>query len=1325
MYQAFFNRSFWLSSLLLIFSLEAYATEQERYLHFTEVDGLPRNITTCIEQDQFGYLWIGTRNGIARYDGKNFIDYPELTENYVNDLKYDCNNTLWVVTDRGLYKYNRLTNYFEHLIEGYISKIQEENGKIFFMMMSNIVMVKDDTTSVVYEGNQLTDFFITHNGIWISQVDHGASLLSKESGYRQVIARHLPGKSIALIEGVNDQIFFGLYNGQLYALDKSGNLKQIEVDNHYFYSEILKINDEIWIGTDGNGIIILDADLRFIRKLSREDDAGTAINSNSIKDIFQGSNHEIWIATYGAGLTCILPDNLLFTNILPEKGNNNSLVANEAVSVFVKEQKVYFGTNYGLSAWDASSNQFKNLNSQRLRKDLNGNKVTAVFVDDKKQLWLGTYDGLMGKYNENYQLLQNYHPCSEAEDEMQQIIQITEAGEDNLLILTLFHSNILLNFNINTAKSEVFELNYKGSKATYFMLNTLKKNQQGEQLALISNMGLFHVNLNENVLENRLESMNSLINGNLTDFYNDKKGYYWFASSTQGLIRISADGKQYNNWTVKEGLPSNTLVSLESSDDHYLWLSTIDGICRFDMETHETMNFNHRDGLPANEFQERAAGLMADGRIIFGSIAGFTLIDPTKISIDSIKTRVVIYDITFQNQSIRTPDGQQYLNKPLEETTELSLPYNKNSFTIHFFTKNKSISKYNSYSYRLVGLNENWTYQGETNYTTYTNLSAGSYTFEIISADNRQSGVVTSLNINIQAPWYLSWYAFTIYLILFFVILYLAIYAFLKRFELIKQKEISEFKIQHEHELTEKKLAFFTNISHDLKTPLTLIDAPVNDLLNNEQLSEDQTKKLMIISRNSKRLYKLITDLLDFRKITQKQYDLEVKETYINDVINDACEAFVEECKNKSIHLSYEVTNEIYGFIDAKKVEKILWNLLSNALKFNKKGGFIEVSLVETERNNLRCIQLVVSDSGVGISEQDKNKIFERFYKVHDSTIANIEGTGIGLAIVKELVEIHRGSILLESVYGEGTTFTVNIPIEKNAYLDNELAQDYLISAINNAKEVTKNKQALEKHRQYNLAGILVVEDNVELRDYLAGHFEKRYKVFTAEDGFAGLKIAKEINPDVIITDVQMPKMNGYVFCKEIRKNFDTSHIPVVMLTANNTIEQQIEGLSTGADIYLTKPFDIKLLDAQINSLLENRRTLRNKFHGIETPDNLDKSLPQKDVDFILELKQFIEENILNQDLNVELLSSHFAVSLAQLHRKIKSITGSTPNNMIKSIRLRKAYKLIQESGLRVSEAAYQTGFSDPNYFTICFKKEFGENPSQIASAPQKSNEVL
>jgi DNA-binding response OmpR family regulator/signal transduction histidine kinase/ligand-binding sensor domain-containing protein len=1311
---------------LLLFSFHGFSSEQEKYLHFTETDGLPRNITTCLEQDQYGYLWIGTANGIARYDGKNFYCYKELTGINIIYLLYDSHKTLWVASGKGLYKYNRLTNYFELIQQGFINKAQEDNGSIYFIMLSTIFKIDGKKTTRIYQGSDFTDFCFSKEGIWLGKSNDGLCLLSRESGFKKITTEYLKNKSVALVSKIDDKLFVACYNGQLYSISGHGKLEQIKINNHHFLKKIIKAGNEFWLATDGNGILVLDKDLKYSRILSRSKNTDASIKSNSIYDIYCGNNNEIWIATYGEGLTCILPDNLLFQNILPEKGNENSLVANEGVSVVVKEPVICFGTNYGLSVWNGKIGQFKNLSSDILNKDLKGTKVTAICTDSNNNIWVGTYDGLLGKYSPDFKLLQTYHPSSNYPDEMQQIVSLREIKKNNLLVLTQFQTRILINFDVEKNTSHVFELYTKGSKDTYCLLNSLRENQEGELLALIADRGLFHVNLKDNVLENRLSEMNKRLESYMIDFYQDKKGIYWIASAT-GLTRISKDGKNFKKYTIKDGLISDNLIRIESVDDIYLWISTISGICRFNTQTGEVLNYNHNDGLPANEFLERASAKTNDGKIIFGSSAGFTIIDPSKVNPDASRTEVIISDITFQNQSIRNPEGKQFLKQPLEDTKEVWLPYTRNSFSIHFFGKNRKFLKYHTYAYRLTGLEKDWTYQVETNYANYTNLFPGQYVFEIKSADKTKEGLPTRLIIHIQSPWYLSWFAYVAYAVLFFTILYLSVYAYLKRIELKKEKEISEFKVQKEHELTEKKLEFFTNVSHDLKTPLTLIDAPVNDLLQSVNLTQEQVNKLMIIKRNSKRLYKLITDLLDFRKVTQKQYVMEVKETHIFDIVTDVYEAFKEECRSKSINLSCTADKNLIGFVDAKKIEKILWNLLSNALKFTNKGGTISLSAEEVSIDGSRNLKLVVSDNGIGISEKEKNKIFERFYKVQIAKSMNQEGTGIGLSIVEELVEMHHGKIKVESAVNSGTTFTVILPSGKESFSDNEFVvldeQDYQIPENENIQNPEINQQS-DDRKHYNLAGILIVEDNLELLEYLAGHFKEKYKVYTAEDGLTGLKLAKESNPDVILTDVQMPHMNGYEFCKEIRLNFDTSHIPLVMLTANHTIEHQIEGLSTGADAYITKPFDIKLLDAQIYSLLENRKMLRNKFQGIETLENLEKSLPQKDIDFILELKLFIEENIMNQDLSVELLSKHFAVSLAQLHRKIKSLTGSTPNNLIKSIRLKKAYKLIKEGGFRVSEAAYQTGFSDPNYFTICFKKEFGENPSQIAISVKDANHI-
>nr|HPR60150.1 ATP-binding protein [Prolixibacteraceae bacterium] len=1254
------HRKFFVFGILILQSLICFSASTERFLHYTEVDGLPRNITTCVEQDQYGYIWIGTNNGVARYDGKNFMQFEELSDAGIIQLLYDSQQNLWSATNKGLFKYNPVTNYFDMVFDGYISRLYENNSIVYFLMMSNIYVIENNQPRLFFHENDISDFCFTDAGLWVSKSNDGLSLLGFDDNFKSPKASFLESLSVSQIVLVDSLLLVAMYNGELYSISDKNQLAKVDIDNHYFYKDFEIIDNEIWVATDGNGIIVLDKELNFLRKIDRKSNT-ISLNSNSIYDILLGRNNEVWIATFGAGLACMLPDNQLFMNVLPEKGNSNSLVANEGVSVFVKEPKIYFGTNYGLSEWDIQTHQYKNIQSNELLNALNGTKVTALYVDNDNSVWVGTYDGLLGKYDANLNLQKRFRICGMSNNEMQQIVGINEVGNNNLVVHTQFHSQILMNFDKNTGESSVFEFFFKGSNVTYSLLNSLRSNNKRELIAVISDLGLYHVNWQENVIENKMPELNAQLQGiTISDFYNDSEGNYWITSTTHGLLYIPVNGALIKKWSQKEGLPSDVLGRIESSDDRFLWISSIAGICRFDTKTYEILNFNHRDGLPANEFHDRVSAKLSDGRIVFGSLAGFTIVDPSKVNSDTIPSKVVISDITFQNQSIRSPHGTQYLTKALEETEEIVLPYNMNSFTIHFFTKNKSFSKYNSYEFRLVGMEENWNYQGETNFATYTNLSPGTYTFEIKSADKSQPVQTTGLLIKILAPWYSSIYAYVAYIVLFFIVLYLSIYAFLKRFELLKQKEISENKLQNEHELTEKKLEFYTNISHDLKTPLTLISAPVNDLLQSENLSSEQLNKLSIVDRNAKRLYKLISDLLDFRKISQNQFKLEVKETDISALIKDNYEAFSEECRNKSVELVCDICENLSGYVDAKKIEKIVWNLLSNALKFTPKGGSIAIRLIEVKENEERRMKLVISDNGTGISEQDKDKIFERFYKAEKDGNINKEGTGIGLSIVKELVAMHRGQIYVDSTPNVGSTFSVVIPIDIEAYSTNEIESN---------DETTEMLQGCSVngtvHVKYNTKRILVVEDNDELREYLAAHFEKNFQVEAAANGFEGLQKARGNNFDLILTDVQMPKIDGYEFCKELRTDFDTSHIPIVMLTANNTVEQQLEGLSTGADVYLTKPFDIRLLDAQIVSLLERRDLLRKKFNGLDKSENLHKTLPQKDVDFIIELKQLIEENMMSHELNVEFLSVHFSVSLAQLHRKVKSLAGTTPNNLI------------------------------------------------------------
>lgn len=1306
----------------VLFPVAVFSIERDKVLYFNDIDGLPRNIVTCLEQDKYGYTWIGTANGISRYDGDVFKNYEELKGHTLRCLVIDNNNDLWIASEQGVYFYNRIRDQIELKYEGFIHSLCHYDGRIYYNSIGKVAILQESGSIDVLNNGNIRCFYVDAEGIWYNHDLNGVRFRPHGSK-KDVGPVILDGNMFSVIREVDGHLFMGCSNGHLYALLNKEKVKKIDVQNHHNIHEVIKVDDEYWIATDGNGIIVLDEELNFKKSLDRVHTHNTKIHSNSIYDLFLGSNDELWIATYGAGLGCLIIDDSPFKNITARRSIRNSLIAKEGVSVFQKENKIYFGTNYGLSIFDEKKDRYTNFPMPLLKRNIQGGKVCAINIDYKENIWIGTYDGLLGKYSPDFKFIKSYMPSGNGSSDMQRIVFINKLGDEDLLVATNYRNRNLLLLDLKTEQFTPITLTQDGREKTYLNIVSIRKNKEGETIVLLRNDGFFTVNAEQKILENNLPEINKRITFRLLDFYQDNKGFYWMATQKDGLVRMSEDGREFDKWTMEQGLPTNSILRLESVDDKYLWISTISGLCRFDMNTYEVLAFNHGHGLPSNEFTARASTVTSDGRLIFGSYGGFTIVDPEKVETNETDAKVIISDITFQNQSIKNIDNKPFLKVPLEETKEIVLPFRRNSFTIHFFTKDKDLPKLNNYAYRLKGMEENWIQLGRNKQTTYTNLSPGTYTFEVNSTNNSNvwSKTPTQLQIKITPPWYLSWYAYGGYFVLFWSILISIHLVYTNRIRLKKEVEMSEYKVQQEHELTERKLAFFTNISHDLKTPLTLIDAPVKDLLESDEVTDSQINKLLIIKRNSQRLYKLITDILDFRKLTQKQLPLKVSESKVDEAIENIYQAFKAECDKKQI--DFKINNSVHEsiYVEIKKIEKIIWNLLSNAVKFTEQEGEIYLSVEKEILEDRPFLKLIVQDTGVGIPGEEKNNIFKRFYQKQQSAEQSSDGTGIGLSIVKELVELHHGSIEVNSTVGHGTTFIVHIPIDKTEYEEKEMASEKLrVNKTNEVPEPLPNEASpirASKNNNYNLPVLLLVEDNVELREYMTSYFSRYYKICQAGDGREAMELVNKKKPDLIITDVRMPVMNGHEFCTAIRSNFDTSHLPIVMLTANGLVDQQIEGLSAGADAYITKPFDIKYLDTLVHSILENRKKIRNRIMGVGEKGNCENKLTEKDSEFVERLRLCIKNNLSNPHLNVDLISEHFAVSRTQLNRKIKSLTGQTPNNLIKSVRLKTAYELISEKGLRVAEAAYQTGFSDPNYFTICFKKEFGENPSQIQHA--------
>lgn len=1314
--------------LMLLFGNNAVLA-QTRAIYYKDTDGLPMNIVLCFAQDDFGYGWVGTRNGLARFDGYRFTTYEQFKGRNISDIIVDKTNGLWINSDIGLYLYNRIRDDFILIEEGTVRSLCECTGLIHYNINEELFSIDVESGIVLNEkglagikkeevslGRNLSSLDInfikpSRNGVWLCARQEGARLLNTETHL-------LDGRWVTFIAETNNITWFACRNGDLFVYQKGLPLKKIPIKNRNVVKDIEEINGEYWIGTDGSGVFVLNEDLSLKHHYDRVRDKSSLINSNSIYDIVPGSNGSIWVCTYSSGLNFLSREESAFTNILPESNNPNSLIDKEGVSIDIQGNLCYFGTNYGLSVWNSARNKFINISANDLNNQIGGNKVTAI-CDHAGYLWIGTYDGTLAKYTKDLRLIKTYSPSSASYGGMNRIIELTEYDDHSLLIATQSRGKNLVYFDLRNESFIPIIQNNKSDRKATFILNRLKKNQFGETIALLRNLGIYLYDDESKCIRNFMPEINNRITFKLNDFYHDKSGNYWFATQADGLVRMSPDGRLYDKWTIEHGFPTNTLLCIESVDDRYLWISTINGLCRFDSQEKELRIFNTWHGLTTNEFMSRASAVTPDNNLLFGTTEGFLKIDPMLITADTAQAEVIISDINFQNTSIKSLAEKPLLTKALEETSYLKFTHKRNSFTISFFTKGNQLPRSNSFKYRMLGLQQEWIYLGETNQASYTNLSPGQYTFEVqgTNRSNVWSNKPTQLQIEILPPWYLTGYAFVIYVFLLGISIFLFIHVYRKRVQLKREVEISEFKLQAEHELTEKKLQFFTNISHDLKTPLTLISAPVNDLLGNENLEYEQIKKLDVIKRNANRLYKLISDLVEFRKISNNTLQLSVGLTNLNPLIKNIYEAFRMECDLKDIDFSFSLNVEQTVCVDSNKVEKILWNLMTNAIKFTDHGGKIAIKISENKKRTK--LILTVKDTGKGFTPEQKSKIFDRFYQISQSDNINLDGSGIGLSIVNDLVEIHHGEIKVNSEPGKGSIFKVILPSNESAYGPDEINLPNEKFVTSNGNEITPKlevyKAPEQNHKKYSLQRLLIVEDNEELRDYLKSHFEDSFKVYLAENGKEGFEKACDKEPDIIISDILMPKSNGEELTRKVRENFSTSHIPVVLLTANSTTEQKIQGISSGADAFIAKPFEIEYLDAVVHAQLNNRKKARDKFMGVEVLRDNGNSFSESDEKFIQGLKNLVLDNLTNDKLNIDFLAHHFKISRTQLNRKVKALTNMTPNNYIRHVRLKRAYELIKKDGSRVYEAAYQTGFTDPNYFTICFKKEFGENPSKLA----------
>jgi signal transduction histidine kinase/DNA-binding response OmpR family regulator len=799
----------------------------------------------------------------------------------------------------------------------------------------------------------------------------------------------------------------------------------------------------------------------------------------------------------------------------------------------------------------------------------------------------------------------------------------------------------------------------------------------------------------------------------------DEHENLWIGTNN-GICRYNYTTRNFEDYSLKINLPDNVINGIVPDLRNNLWISTNKGLSKYSVETSDLRNYDLRDGLQSNEFNRGAFFRSDKGEIFFGGINGYSAFYPDKVVENKIEPEIIFTDFKLFNNSVKPGDKNSPLTKHISETSHIKLNYTQSFFTLDFVALNFLMPEKNLYKYKLEGYNNDWVELVHERKVSFMNLPDGDYNLKIIASNNDEVWNMEGISVKISIlppPWKTGW-AYIIYIGIIGLLIWF--WQQLISSRLRQKNEILNERREKERneELNQLKLYFFTNITHEFRTPLTLISAPLDNLISDDVPKDKKEFYYRLIKENIRRLKRLVDQLMDFRKAEHERLMLKVRSLDLDDFIHRMADNFIELAKRKNIDFKINFQGQNTGscWFDPEILDKIIYNLLSNAFKFTPDGGNITIQV----NINGNAADVSVSDSGIGISPEDLPYVFERFYTSAKTVNKYYSGTGIGLSFSKRLAEIHHGTLNVESTPGKGSVFTLQIPVKKEEYSVNEIFEDEKSSEWNESQEsvITDSEDLDFNLNEDEFDGkniLLIVEDNEDLSAYLKTQFSNAFKVYTAFNGKEGFNLAREKMPDIIISDVMMSEMDGFEFCKKIKNDLLTNHIPVVLLTALSSIENKMNGIDKGADAYIEKPFEIKYLDSVIHNLLKQRVLLREKYF-IENRSLSKPGETGQEAKFLLKFEEVVLKHLSDPDFSVTILCSELNLSRSQLFRKFRSITGNNPSDFIRIMRLKKAAEIILKENIGVNEVAYEVGFTSPSHFISSFKKYYGKTPGEYSS---------
>lgn len=1310
--------------IILLVAISSKISAQQFYLKKYQVEaGLSHNSVRCMLQDSFGFIWLGTGNGLNRFDGYNFKvykndskDLTSLRNNSIWSLYEDDNKNIWIGTSRGIYILNLSTETFtpfqkktqyDVLISSEVKKIiKSTNGLIWIATLGQGVFIYNPQTDTLIQKSKETAFVwdISEDSsrrVYASSLQEGLVCFDQNGKYIESFTSFMnnEGKGDFRINSIyndNNMVWFGVGASKLNSLNpKTSEIRSYTNDetNMGAIRCISKYTEtELLIGAD-NGLYIFDRiNGKFVRVSSHLDSRG--LSDQSIYSILNDKEGGYWISTSLGGVNYLAQQTKNFEYYYPT--STSSKVIGKVVNDFCEDENrnIWIGSQDGLRVLN---NTTQVLSSFTLAgKDFKCDIRTLLFEGDN--LWVGTFGtGLKVINMKNNKVTEFYHRREMQNSLCSNDVLSLYKGRNNVIYVGTSWG--LCQYNRET--NDFTTLNYVGSMISVLSMFEDSKNELWIGTA---NSGLFRYNLKNGYWLHypTIRSKEGALNSNsVISIFEDSSGQVWFGTDGGGLCSYNSETNFFEDFDPSDSiLPSKVIYSIEEDNRGYMWLSTNSGLARVNPKNKKDLKiFKQENGLQSNQFNPKSSLKGSNGKLYFGGINGFNTFYPAEFKDNDYVPPVYIVDFLVYKKGDAGYASKLESHTPTYMLKNITLPFDQNNFVLKFASLSYEDTSRNKFSYKLEGFDNEWIYSN-LNTASYSNLPSGKYRFHIRASNNDGvwNDTGTSIEIVISPPWWRTTIAYLIYSLISLAIVYTLIKYGVKRANTKIQRTIEDFNVVKEKEVYQSKINFFVNLVHEIRTPLSLIKLPLerfSESLNPDEISGNY---LSVVNKNVDYLMSVVNQLLDFQKIENTKPKLMLNEQNLNHLLQDIYNQFQCNLSLQSISSDLQLPDkEELLLIDKNIITKVTVNLLSNAMKYANTKITMKLEYTDTH------FIISISDDGEGVLDDEKDKIFEAFYQTDG---INNSGTGIGLAYSKLLADNHNGTLTVRNNDKNGAVFSLSIPIARQSKLVSTDIENIIID----------HEASVSSNLKFKMCRVLLVEDNVELINMMSGILSDYFVIHKSCNGEEALRVLERESIDVVVSDVMMPNIGGLELCHRIKSDINLCHIPVILLTAKVNIEARIDGMENGADVYIEKPFSIKFLRMQIENLLKLRLYFQQMVTSMPIHMPNDLVVSNKDQDFLAKLQNEIEKHISEPDFSIDDLASTMFMSRSNFYRKIKGVSGMAPNDYLKVVRLNKAAELLLNESSRIADVYVQFGFSSSSYFAKCFKAQFGVLPKDYTS---------